>query len=179
MQNEVQFAGFGGQGVMLMGQIMAEAALQQGNEVVWIPSYGPEMRGGTAYCTVVISDRPIGSPIIRNPKHLVAMNRPSLEKFAPSVKSGGTIFINSSIISIDAGRDDVDVVKVPIIEIAKELGNVRTANIIALAAFVSRSQVVDFELLRESVKAKFANKEKLIPINMKALEEGKKAALTT
>ena len=134
------------------------------------------MRGGTAYCTVVISDRPIGSPIIRNPKHLVAMNRPSLEKFAPSVKSGGTIFINSSIISIDAGRDDVDVIKVPIIEIAKELGNVRTANIIALAAFVSRSQVVDFELLRESVKAKFANKEKLIPINMKALEEGQKAA---
>jgi 2-oxoglutarate ferredoxin oxidoreductase subunit gamma len=176
MQNEVQFAGFGGQGVMLMGQIMAEAALQQGNEVVWIPSYGPEMRGGTAYCTVVISDRPIGSPIIRNPKHLVAMNRPSLEKFAPSVKSGGTIFINSSIISIDAGRDDVDVIKVPIIEIARKLGNVRTANIIALAAFVSRSQVVDFELLRESVKAKFANKEKLIPINMKALEAGKKAA---
>ena len=176
MQNEVQFAGFGGQGVMLMGQIMAEAALQQGHEVVWIPSYGPEMRGGTAYCTVVISDRPIGSPIIRNPKHLVAMNRPSLEKFAPSVKSGGTIFINSSIISIDAGRDDVDVIKVPIIEIARELGNVRTANIIALAAFVSRSQVVDFELLRESVKAKFANKEKLIPINMKALEEGQKAA---
>jgi 2-oxoglutarate ferredoxin oxidoreductase subunit gamma len=137
------------------------------------------MRGGTAYCTVVISDRPIGSPIIRNPRHLVAMNRPSLEKFAPSVKSGGIIFINSSIISIDAGRDDVDVIKVPIIEIAKELGNVRTANIIALAAFVSRSQVVDFELLRKSVKAKFANKEKLIPINMKALEEGKKAALAT
>jgi 2-oxoglutarate ferredoxin oxidoreductase subunit gamma len=134
------------------------------------------MRGGTAYCTVVISDRPIGSPIIRNPRHLVAMNRPSLEKFAPTVKSGGIIFINSSIISIDAGRDDVDVMKVPIIEIAKELGNVRTANIIALAAFVSRSQVVDFELLREAVEAKFANKEKLIPINMKALEEGKKAA---
>ena len=176
MQNEVQFAGFGGQGIMLMGQILAQTAMQQGYEVVWIPSYGPEMRGGTAYCTVVISDRPIGSPIIRNPKHLVAMNRPSLEKFAPSVKSGGTIFINSSIIPIDAGRDDVDVVKVPIIEIAKELGNVKTANIVALAAFVSRSQVVDFELLRESVKAKFANKEKLIPLNMKALEEGKKAA---
>jgi len=179
MQNEVQFAGFGGQGIMLMGQIMAQAAMQQGYEVVWIPSYGPEMRGGTAYCTVVISDRPIGSPIIRNPKHLVAMNRPSLEKFAPSVKSGGTIFINSSIISIDAGRDDVNVVKVPIIEIAKELGNVKIANIIALAAFVSRSQVVDFELLRESVKAKFANKEKLIPLNMEALEQGKKAAMAT
>ena len=176
MQSEVQFAGFGGQGIMLMGQIMAQAAMDQGYEVVWIPSYGPAMRGGTAYCTVVISDRPIGSPIIRNPKHLVAMNRPSLEKFAPTVQSGGTIFINSSIISIDAGRDDVDVIKVPIIEIAKELGNIKTANIVALAAFVSRSQVVDFELLRESVKNKFAKREKLIPLNMKALEEGKKAA---
>ncbi len=158
---------------------MADAAMQQGYEVVWIPSYGPEMRGGTAYCTVVISDRPIGSPIIRNPTHLVAMNRPSLEKFAPFVRSGGTIFINSSIISIDAGRQDVDVIKVPIIEIAKELGNVKAANIVALAAFVSRSQVVDFELLRESVKAKFAHKEKLIPLNMKALEEGQKAAMAT
>ena len=177
MQNEIQFAGFGGQGIMLMGQIMAQAAMDQGYEVVWIPSYGPEMRGGTAYCTVVISDRPIGSPIIRNPKHLVAMNRPSLEKFAPAVKSGGIIFINSSIISIDAGRDDVDVLKVPIIEIAKELGNVKAANIVALAAFVSRSQVVDFERLRESVKVKFASKEKLIPLNMKALEEGQKAAM--
>ena len=176
MQSEVQFAGFGGQGIMLMGQILAQTAMQQGYEVVWIPSYGPEMRGGTAYCTVVISDRPIGSPIIRNPKHLVAMNRPSLEKFAPTVQSGGTIFINSSIISIDADRDDVDVIKVPIIEIAKELGNIKTANIVALAAFVSRSQVVDFELLRESVKNKFAKREKLIPLNMKALEEGKKAA---
>ena len=179
MQNEVKFAGFGGQGIMLMGQIMAEAAMKQGYEVVWIPSYGPEMRGGTAYCTVVMSDRPIGSPIIRNPKHLVAMNRPSLEKFASAVKPGGTIFINSSIISIDAGRDDVDVIKVPIIEIAKALGNVKTANIVALAAFVSRSQVVDFETLRESVIKKFAKKEKLIPLNMKALEEGKKAAMIT
>ena len=89
MQSEVQFAGFGGQGVMLMGQILAQAAMHEGHEVVWIPSYGPEMRGGTAYCTVVISDRPIGSPIIRNPQHLVAMNRPSLEKFAPTVKKGG------------------------------------------------------------------------------------------
>jgi len=177
MQSEVQFAGFGGQGIMLMGQILAQAAMQAGFEVVWIPSYGPEMRGGTAYCTVVISDRPIGSPIIRNPKHLVAMNRPSLEKFAATVKPGGVIFINSSIISIDAGRDDVDVLKVPIIEIAKDLGNVKAANIVALAAFVARSKIVDFDLLRESVKKKFAEKEKLIPINMKALEEGRKSAL--
>jgi 2-oxoglutarate ferredoxin oxidoreductase subunit gamma len=149
------------------------------SEVVWIPSYGPEMRGGTAYCTVVIGDRPIGSPIIRNPKHLVAMNRPSLEKFAPTVKPGGVVFINSSMISIGADREDVDVLKVPIIEIAKDLGNVKAANIVALAAFVARSKIVDFELLREAVKEKFAAREKLIPLNMKALEEGRKAALSS
>ncbi|MBT8370865.1 MAG: 2-oxoacid:acceptor oxidoreductase family protein [Desulfobacterales bacterium] len=177
MQSEIQFAGFGGQGIMLMGQILAQAAMDEGFEVVWIPSYGPEMRGGTAYCTVVISDRLIGSPIIRNPGHLVAMNSPSLEKFAPFVKPGGVIFINSSIISIDTGRDNVDVLRVPVIEIAKELGNVKTANIVALAAFVSRSKVVKFDSLRDAVKAKFAQKEKLIPLNMQALEAGKKAAL--
>lgn len=177
MQNEIQFAGFGGQGIMLMGQILAQAGMAGGHEVVWIPSYGPEMRGGTAYCTVVISDRLIGSPIIRNPKHLVAMNRPSLEKFAGTVKSGGVIFVNSSIIPVDAGRDDVDELRVPIIEIAKELGNVKAANIVALSAFVTRSKVVDFELLRQAVKEKFAQKEKLIPLNMQALEEGRKAAL--
>ena len=175
MQSEVQFAGFGGQGIMLMGQILAEAAMQEGFEVVWIPSYGPEMRGGTAYCTVVIGDRPIGSPIIRNPRHLIAMNRPSLEKFAPSVKKDGVIFVNESIISISSGRTDVDELRVPIIEIARDLGNVKCANIVALAAFVERTGIVAFESLREAVKQKFALKEKLIPLNMKALEEGRKA----
>ena len=177
MQSEIQFAGFGGQGIMLMGQILAQAAMNEGAEVVWIPSYGPEMRGGTAYCTVVISDKLIGSPIIRNPRHLVAMNRPSLEKFAPTVKPNGVIFVNSSIISVGAGRDDVDEVRVPIIEIAKALGNIKVANIVALGAFVSRSAVVKFESLQAAVKDKFAQKEKLIPLNMNALEEGRKAAL--
>lgn len=175
MQSEVQFAGFGGQGIMLMGQILAEAALQEGSEVVWIPSYGPEMRGGTAYCTVVISDRPIGSPIIRNPRHLVAMNRPSLEKFAPFVKKDGVVFVNESIIPVDCGRDDVDELRVPIIDIAKKLGNLKVANIVALAAFVERSRIVSFESLRDAVKQKFKRKEKLIPLNMEALEEGRKA----
>ncbi|RPJ74382.1 MAG: 2-oxoacid:ferredoxin oxidoreductase subunit gamma [Desulfobacteraceae bacterium] len=176
MQNEVQFAGFGGQGVMLMGQILAQAAMDEGHEVVWIPSYGPEMRGGTAYCTVVISDQPVGSPIIRNPRHLVAMNRPSLEKFGPTVKPGGVVFVNASLIPAGAGRADVDELRVPIIEIAGELGNVKAANIVALAAFVARSRVVAFESLVAAVKEKFAQKAKLIPLNMKALEAGRKAA---
>jgi len=176
MQNEVMFAGFGGQGIMLMGKILAHAAMEEGHEVVWIPSYGPEMRGGTAYCTVVVSDRPIGSPIIRNPRNLVAMNRPSLEKFAESVKPGGVIFINKSLISVSSQRKDIDELAVPIIEIARDLGNAKAANIVALAAFTARSKIVDLALLREAVKEEFANKQKLIPLNMKALDAGIKIA---
>ena len=176
MHTEIILAGFGGQGVLLIGKMLAYAAMKMGREVTWMPAYGPEMRGGTAYCTVVISDRPVGSPIIRNPRHLVAMNRPSLEKFAPTVKPGGVVFINASIIPVGAGRSDVDELRVPIMEIAKELGNVKAANIVALAAFVARSRVVSFEELIGAVKQKFAEKAKLIPLNMKALEAGRKAA---
>ena len=176
MQNEVQFAGFGGQGIMLIGKILAHAAMKEGYEVSWVPSYGPEMRGGTAYCTVVISDRPIGSPVIKNPRHLVAMNRPSLEKFVPFVQAGGTVFINGSLISIDSGRDDVDELNLPVVEMAKELGNVKTANIIALAAFVARSGIVGIEALKASVKEEFSQKKELIPLNMKAIDAGIEAA---
>ena len=176
MQSEVMFAGFGGQGILLMGDILAHAAMEEDSEVAWIPSYGPEMRGGTAYCLVVISDKPIGSPIIRNPMHLVAMNRPSLEKFAPMMKPNGVVVINSSLISISAGRDDVDELFVPANDIARDLGSTKVANIVALGAFVARSKIVDFDLLRQCVKKEFSLKEKLIPINLAALEEGKKAA---
>ncbi len=177
MQSEVMFAGFGGQGILLIGKILAQTAMEEGFEVSWVPSYGPEMRGGTAYCTVVISDRPIGSPIIRNPQHLIAMNRPSLEKFAPVVKPNGIILINSSLITIGAERDDVDELKVSAVEIAQGLGSVRAANIVALSAFVARSKIVKFDILRKMVKQEFSKKEKLIPLNMNALNEGKKAAL--
>ncbi len=176
MQTEVMFAGFGGQGILLSAKILAHAAMEDGLEVAWVPSYGPEMRGGTAYCTVVISDRLIGSPIIRNPMHLVAMNRPSLEKFAPMVKTKGTILVNSTLISIEAGRDDVDELRVPVNDIAVKLGNVRSANIVALSAFVARTGVVKMETLRQCVKEEFASKEKLIPLNMSAVDEGEKAA---
>lgn len=170
------FAGFGGQGILLSGKILAQAAMDKGLQVAWIPSYGPEMRGGTAYCTVVISDRPIGSPIIRNPSHLVAMNRPSLEKFATVVKPKGVVLVNSSLISVRSGRSDVDELVVPVTEIANELGSAKAANIVALGAFVARSKIVDFDALTASVKNEFAKKEKFIPLNMKALERGKQAA---
>jgi 2-oxoglutarate ferredoxin oxidoreductase subunit gamma len=151
MHCDVMFAGFGGQGILLSAKILAEAAMAEGREVAWIPSYGPEMRGGTAYCMVVVSDRPIGSPIIRNPMNLVAMNRPSLEKFAPMVKPGGIVLINRSLISIDAGRSDVDQLAIPVNDIAIGLGSVRSANIVALAAFAARSGVVSPDALRRCV----------------------------
>jgi 2-oxoglutarate ferredoxin oxidoreductase subunit gamma len=176
MQREVMFAGFGGQGILLSAKILAQAAMNQGYEVSWVPSYGPEMRGGTAYCMVVISDRPIGSPIIRNPENLVAMNRPSLEKFAPVVQKDGVIMINKSLISIPSGRTDVDEIAVPVGEIAKELGDMRAANIVALGAFVARSGIVEYDVLVDTVKKEFGKKPKLIPLNMKALDKGKEAA---
>jgi 2-oxoglutarate ferredoxin oxidoreductase subunit gamma len=172
MQKEVMFAGFGGQGILLSAKLLAHAAMNQGAEVMWIPSYGPEMRGGTAYCTVIVSDRLIGSPIIKNPTHLVAMNRPSLEKFAPVVKPNGVIMINSSLIPVRSGRDDVDELIVPANDAAIEVGSIRCANIIALAAFAARSKMVDLEILRECVKSQFASKAKLIPLNMAAFDKG-------
>ena len=178
MQKEVMFAGFGGQGIMLSAKILAHAAMEEGFEVAWIPSYGPEMRGGTAYCTVVKSDRLIGSPIIKNPMYLVAMNRPSFEKFLPTVKPGGIVLANSTLIPINSDRDDVEEFRVPVSGIANDLGSIKAANIVALSAFVARSKFVDYDLMVDCIKEEFSGKSALIPINMKAAAAGKKAALS-
>ncbi len=172
MQTEIKFAGFGGQGILLSAKLMAYAAMKQGSFVAWVPSYGPEMRGGTAYCTVVISDKLIGSPIIKNPTHLVAMNLPSLEKFVDDVKPGGIVFINSSLIPVTSDRTDIIQLVVPINEIAIKAGNIRASNIVALAAFAAKSKLVDLDLLKECIKQEFAAKAKIIPLNMKAFDEG-------
>jgi 2-oxoglutarate ferredoxin oxidoreductase subunit gamma len=134
MQRDVIMAGFGGQGILLIGKMLAYAGMHAGKEVSWLPSYGPEMRGGTCNCTVVISDKPVGSPVIRSPRAVVAMNLPSLEKFEPDLREGGLLLINSSLISRGPERDDVTVVEVPANEIATELGNPRGANMVALGA---------------------------------------------
>ncbi|MBW2653805.1 MAG: 2-oxoacid:acceptor oxidoreductase family protein [Deltaproteobacteria bacterium] len=172
MQTEIKFAGFGGQGILLSAKLLAYAAMKQDFFVAWVPSYGPEMRGGTAYCTVVISDKKIGSPIIKNPSHLVAMNRPSLEKFANDVKPGGVIFINSSLIPTRSERDDITELVVPVNDIAIKAGSIRAANIVALSAFAAKAKIVDLQLLKNCVKDEFAAKAKIIPLNMKAFDEG-------
>ena len=172
MQTEIKFAGFGGQGILLSAKLLAYAAMKQGFFVAWVPSYGPEMRGGTAYCTVVIGDKRIGSPIIKNPTHLVAMNRPSLEKFANDVKPGGVILINSSLIPTRSERTDIIELIVPANDAAIKTGSVKCANIIALSAFAAKAKIVDMEVLRHCVMDEFAAKPKIIPLNMKAFDEG-------
>ncbi len=172
MQTEIKFAGFGGQGILLSAKLLAYAAMKQGFFVAWVPSYGPEMRGGTAYCTVVIGDKRIGSPIIKNPSHLVAMNRPSLEKFAADVKPGGVILINSSLIPTRSNRTDITELIVPANDSAIKVGSVKCANIIALSAFAAKAKVVDMDILRHCVMDEFAAKPKIIPLNMKAFDEG-------
>jgi 2-oxoglutarate ferredoxin oxidoreductase subunit gamma len=180
MQNDVIVAGFGGQGVLLIGKMLAYAGMREGKEVSWMPSYGPEMRGGTANCTVVISDRPVGSPVIQSPRAVIAMNLPSLDKFEPNLRAGGLLLINSSLINRDAKRDDLRVVRIAANEVANELGNPRGANMVALGAYVGATGAVSLEEIESVMKETFASKPKVIESNLEALrrgyELGKKAA---
>jgi 2-oxoglutarate ferredoxin oxidoreductase subunit gamma len=172
MQNDVILAGFGGQGVLLIGKMLALAGMSEGKQVSWMPSYGPEMRGGTANCTVVISDRPVGSPVIRSPRGVVALNLPSLDKFEPALRPGGVLVINTSLITRDATRDDVMVIRVAANEVANELGNPRGANMVALGAYVGASGAVAMEEVEQVVRDSFAKKPKLIDVNLEALHKG-------
>jgi 2-oxoglutarate ferredoxin oxidoreductase subunit gamma len=162
---------------MMAGKLLALAGMEEGKEVVWIPSYGPEMRGGTAYCTVVIADRPIGSPVVNNPANLVVMNRPSLEKFGPMIKPKGLIITNSSLIPITSGRDDITEVLVPCNDIAIGLGNPKGANMVALGAYVACSKVVSLDVTEKILRQEFAKKPKFIDVNLQALKDGAEVAL--
>ncbi|KPA17328.1 2-oxoglutarate ferredoxin oxidoreductase subunit gamma [Candidatus Magnetomorum sp. HK-1] len=174
MQMDMMFTGFGGQGILMMGKIIALAALKEGKEVAWVPSYGPEMRGGTAYCTVVIGDEPIGSPIIKNPMYLIAMNQPSMEKFAALVKPNGMVLKNSSLVPINSNRTDLKEYEIAANEIANELGTVKVANVVALGAFVERSGIFSLDLIRDVLMQELSKKPDLLNINLKAIERGKK-----
>ena len=136
-QTEIIVSGFGGQGALFAGQVMAYAAMDLGKHVTWIPSYGPEMRGGTAHCTVTIADEPIGSPLVANPFAVVAMNIPSFEKYEPLVRAGGLMVYNSTLVNRPPKRDDIDFIAVPGNELAEALGNVRLANSVMTGALVT------------------------------------------
>jgi 2-oxoglutarate ferredoxin oxidoreductase subunit gamma len=174
MEESFVFAGFGGQGVILAGKLLAQAGADKGLEVTWLPSYGPEMRGGTANCTVVLSDEPIGSPVVDEPTSLVAMNLPSLNRFERTVAEAGTILVNSSLIARPAQRSDVRVLSVPANDIAVSLGNPRAANMVALGAIVKATGVVSLELTKSTMVRMLSHKDsdKMIAANEQALEAG-------
>lgn len=178
MEQAVVCAGFGGQGVLLAGKILARAGMDAGLDVTWLPSYGPEMRGGTANCTVVLSDEPIGSPIGENPDVLLAMNGPSLDRFESRVAEGGAIVVNRSLIARDLTRKDVCGIFIAANDVARELGEPRVANMIALGAVVRALGILPLETVKKAMTVELGAKgrERLIELNQEALERGYSAA---
>lgn len=172
MTTEVVMAGFGGQGLLLIGKLLAEASMDEGKEVSWLPSYGPEMRGGTANCTVVVSDKPVASPVINTPKGLIAMNPPSLDKFGSQVRSGGIIIINSSMVKDGTGRDDVTELMIPANDEATELGSMRAANMIVLGAYLALTGICSLKSVIKRMEHQFETKKDVIDVNRKALKKG-------
>ena len=173
MESKMIFAGFGGQGVLLAGQLIAEAGMQNGKNVTWMPAYGPEMRGGSANCSVVVSQSLIGTPIILNPDLLVAMNKPSLELFGPKVVAGGCIIYNSSLIDTPPARDDVTIIPIPCNEIAQELGQPKVVNMPILGAVIQATKSVTIEDLEKAMNEKFGEaKKKMIETNLVAINKG-------
>ncbi len=174
METGVIFAGFGGQGILLAGKILARAAMEKGFEVTWLPSYGPEMRGGTANCTVVIADEPVGSPIVGSPQVLVAMNGPSFARFLPRVAPGGAVIANSSLILERQERPDVRVVWAPMNEIAQELGEPRCANMVGLGAAVKALGILPLAAVIAAMEEELGarGREKLVEVNRQALYRG-------
>ena len=171
MTHEIICAGFGGQGILFLGKILAFGGLEEKKEVSWIPSYGPEMRGGTANCMVQLKHKEIGSPVISRPDVLFAFNRPSLEKFEADVKPGGLIIYDSSLIDSPPAREDVTILGIPATKLADELGNTRIANMVTVGAFLEITGLLEKESVVKAMPS-FITRERLISLNEKAVNKG-------
>ena len=173
MHDEIIFSGFGGQGALFAVQLLAYAALDADKHVTWIPSYGPEMRGGTAHCTVVVSDDPIGSPLVRRPTTVVALNQPSFEKYEPLIRPGGLLVYNSSLIERQPNLSDMRYLGVPANEIAYELGNVRQANVVLLGAYLAASGCLPLEAVATALDNHLPERQRrFLASNKEALRRG-------
>jgi 2-oxoglutarate ferredoxin oxidoreductase subunit gamma len=173
MQHEIIVSGFGGQGTLFAGQLLAYAAMDNGYHVTWIPSYGPEMRGGKARCTVVISDEEIGSPLVRRPSAAIVLNIPSMEAFEPAVKPGGVLVVNSSLVPQKSERDDIRIIYAPASDMATKLGNVRMANVICLAALVEVTGVVSLQAVKQALDDHLPERHRrLLGLNNEAMDKG-------
>jgi 2-oxoglutarate ferredoxin oxidoreductase subunit gamma len=177
MERSIVFAGFGGQGILFAGHVLAQAAMDEGAQVIWIPSYGPEMRGGTAFCTVIKADEPIGSPIVDHPDMAVVFNPPSLAKFGPMIAPGGVLVVNDSLIEASSGREDIDEVRVRCTQLAREAGDDRLINVVALGALVARTGVVRPDSIREALRVIVGKKRpEALEIDLRAFDLGLAAA---
>lgn len=177
MQKEIIIAGFGGQGVLFSGQVLAYAAMDAGKEVTWIPSYGPEMRGGTANCTVIIADEEIGSPLVKNPKLAIALNLPSFDKYEDVLAPGGTLIVNQSMVDRAAKRTDINVVFVPCNEIAEEIGDKKLLNMVAVGALLTALPEISLKDIKKALEDHLpARHQHLLPKNSEALRRGSEAA---
>ena len=177
MTKEFIFAGFGGQGMLLIGKFMAMACMLDGKHVSWLPSYGPEMRGGTANCSVIVSDEEVASPLVDMADCIVAMNLPSLDKFESHVRPGGTLVINSSIIERRSTRDDINVVYCDAMRLAEEVGNPKGANVAILGALLEKEPIVSVDKMTEAIRIELGErKARFLEGNKKALIAGMEAA---
>ena len=178
MQTEILMSGFGGQGALFAGQLLAYAAMDSGNNVTWIPSYGPEMRGGAAHCTVIIYDDIIGSPLVRRPQAVLALNLPSLDKFEHQIKPGGVLIANQSLIDRDIARTDLIAVLIPANDIAEELGNKRMTNMVMLGALIACLPILPLDAIKQALDDHLPERHrKLLPANFRALQRGSDFAM--
>jgi 2-oxoglutarate ferredoxin oxidoreductase subunit gamma len=173
MQTEIIFSGFGGQGALFAGQLLAYAAMDEGRHVTWIPSYGPEMRGGTAHCTVIVADDDIGSALVRRPQAAVVMNQPSGDKYLPLVAPGGVLVVNQSLVALRAERSDLRVIEVPANTIAEALGNARLANMVLTGALLQATGVLPLPAVERALAAHLPARHRgLLDANRQALRQG-------
>ncbi|NLT95335.1 MAG: 2-oxoacid:ferredoxin oxidoreductase subunit gamma [Clostridia bacterium] len=178
MMDKIILAGFGGQGVMFIGKVLAVAGMVADLEVCWIPSYGPEMRGGTANCSVILSDREIYSPVIDKADYGIVLNQPSYDKFLPRIKSGGTLVVNTSLVNLDTVRDDVNIIGLRATDLAYELGNANVANMVCLGALLPYLQLTDYAKVEKALEQVVgSNKKELLELNIAAVKKGMKRAV--
>jgi len=173
MQQEIIISGFGGQGALFSGQLLAFAAMDTGRHVTWIPSYGPEMRGGKARCTVVVSDEEIGAPLVRRPSAAIVLNIPSMDAFEPLVKPDGVLVVNSSLVPKESQREDIRQIRIPATSLAIEMGNQRLANVILLGALVAATGVAELDAVAEALDNHLPERHRgLLELNYEALRKG-------
>jgi len=173
MTKRIVISGFGGQGVLTLGNVIANIGMHKGHNVTWMPSYGAEMRGGTANCSVILSDKIIGSPMVQNKiDMLCAMNRPSVDKFLPKVSPGGLVLINTSIVTEKIVRDDVKIIEIDATNIAVKVGMARVANMVMLAGFIKEAQLFTLADVEQELTARFAKNPQIAEMNMNAIKLG-------